>query len=375
MIPLSDLKLTRLAAGKAIAAIETNWVSGTGPMIREFEAALAHQVGRGNCVAVTNGTVALELVLLALGIGPGDTVIVPALTFAAPAAAVCAVGAEPIFADIHPDHWTLDPVEVDRAIMKRRWRSNRPAAIIAVDLLGHPCDWDRLLDRSRIFDIPIIEDAAEAHGAVHLPHNRQAGSFGVISTFSFHANKTIPIGEGGAVLTDNQELAERMRLIANHGMSPERPYWHEVIGHNYRMTNVTAAIGAGQVANWDTLVAERNQVADLYRHHLEGVPIQRRPVAPWAKEGVWLYTVASPHRDEYIKALRDAEIDARAIWPALPDLPAYQQYVGDNQYPVARRVAAEAFWLPTFASLQESDIARIANIIREVSHVHEPAAG
>lgn len=349
-IPLSSVELSELEKGYAKDAIDTCWISGTGAYLTRFETSLAQRIGRGHVVAVANGTVALELALLARGVGPGNEVIVPALTFVAPAAAVRAVGALPVFADITEESWTIDPEIVRRLI------TPKTKAVIAVDVFGHPCDFDAL----RQLNIPVIEDAAEAHGASY--RGRPAGSFGEMSTFSFHANKTITTGEGGCVATDDDSLAAAMRLIANHGMTKERPYWHPVVGHNFRMTNVAAAIGLGQVERWDELVAARNRVARLYDELLGNSIVRRRPVAPWAAEACWLYVATATNREAAINFIRDRGIDARAIWTALPDLPVYRESLRGD-YEVARRIAATAFWLPTWAHMPEDDISCVADAL------------
>lgn len=345
--PLSNVSLTDKEKINVDYAFAASWISGTGLFVRQFEEMLADRVQRKHVVAVANGTLALELALKTMGIGPGHKVIVPALTFVAPAAAVLNVGAEPVLVDVSADHWTLDPELLPL----------HANAIIAVDLMGHPADYQALHVAS---GLPIIEDAAEAHGACY--RGMPVGSFGVISTFSFHANKTITTGEGGAVLTDSDFLADNLRLVANHGMRPERPYFHEVVGSNYRMTNLTAAIGCGQMERWDELVAKRNQVAQWYDERLPK-SFGRRPVMPWATEACWLYTVTHPERDRVVASLRECGIDARAIWCALPDLPLYAPYSTQGDYPIARRVAREAFLLPTSAVMSEEDVDTISGVL------------
>ena len=351
-IPLSNINLTELEKDYAKDALDTEWISGTGKYITRFEDTIAKKIERKHVVAVTNGTVALELALLALGIQADDEVIVPALTFAAPAAAVCSVGAIPIFADITLESWTIDPKKVAQLI------TNKTKAIIVVDLLGHPGDYEALLN----LGVPIIEDAAQAHGSLYK--GRPVGSFGAIATFSFHANKAITSGEGGCVATDDDRLMERMRLIANHGMTKERPYWHPVVGHNFRMTNVTAAIGLGQAERWDDLVAARNLVAQTYDEFLRTSVLIRRPVAPWASEACWLYTIATTNRESVLTILRAKGIDARAIWSALPDLPPYNncRHAGYN---VAKKIADTAFWLPTWSYMPNEAIYFVANTLKE----------
>lgn len=303
-IPLAGIDLSERECAYVIAALSDGWISGTGPFIARFEQALSKRVHRTHTVAVANGTLALELALRALEVGPGDEVIVPALTFAAPAMSALAVGATVVLADVTPETWTLSPEEVARKM------SRRTRAIIAVDVLGHPADYDELVG----FGVPVIEDAAEAHGALYK--GQPAGSLGDVAVFSFHANKPVTTGEGGSVSTDSVALAERMRLIAHHGMRPEEPYVHEVVGRNYRMTNLTAALGLGQLDRWSELVASRRDVAARYDKLLDGVECGMRPVAAWAEPVCWLYTLTVDNRPEVLREIRAAGVDARGIWPA-----------------------------------------------------------
>lgn len=357
-IPLSSVKLMPNAIELVKEALASGWISGTGEYVQRFEHDLAIQVHRKHAIACSNGTVAVEVALRALGIGPGDEVVVPALTFVAPAAAVRSVGAMPVFADVDEESWTLDVLYQ---------LNDRVKAIIAVDLLGHPFDYHYILsNRLRGAGIYLIEDAAEAHGA--RCRDDKVGSLGDISTFSFHANKTVTTGEGGAIITDDSDLAHQVRLRVNHGMTTERPYWHDVIGTNARMTNLTAAIGVGHVYRWDDLVAARNLVAKKYDERLvdlfDQTELYRRPVATWATEACWLYTIAHPNRQPIIDALRERGIDSRPIWTALPDLPLYRESCR-GEYPVARKIAAEAFWLPTWAGMPDDVINEVCEVVRE----------
>lgn len=354
-IPLSSVKLMPNAVELVKEALQSGWISGTGEYVTRFEHDLAERVNRAHAVACSNGTLALEIALRALDIGPGDGVIVPALTFVAPAAAVRAIGAKPVFVDVTEESWTINP-SIDPY--------GDYEAIIAVDLLGHPFDCNTLMRCTE--GCPIIEDAAEAHGAWY--EGLRVGSLGDVSTFSFHANKTITTGEGGAILTDDPELAQKIRLRVNHGMSPDRPYWHDVVGTNARMTNLTAAIGVGHVYHWNELVEARNLVARKYDERLrdlfQNTELYRRPVAAWATEACWLYTVAHPNRQPIIDALRSRGIDSRPIWTALCDLPLYRESC-QGEYPVARKIATEAFWLPTWAGMPDSAIDEVCEVIHD----------
>ncbi len=350
-IPLSAIDLTDRERAYAADAVASGWLSANGSYVGRFEQALARQVGRGFAIATTSGTTALDLILRALGIGPGDEVIVPALTFVSPATAVVAVGATPVFADIAPSSWTIDPDAAERL------RSDRTRALIAVDLLGHPCDYDRLQE----LGLPIVEDAAQAHGALYK--DRRIGTFGVASAFSFHANKPISTGEGGCVVTDDPELARLLVLLNGHGMDPRRPYRHEVVGRNYRMTNSTAAIGLAQVERWDELIDGRNRVSAAYDRGLRGSDFERRPLEPWATEGTWLHTVSTSDRDRVLGACAAAGVDARAIWPAVPDQPIFRDAAAPDPCPVAREVSARAMWLPTWSGMPASAIDRVVETL------------
>lgn len=351
-IPLSEPSITSLEIDAVTSAIKEGWISGTGPQVKLFEKLLSERINRPHAIACTNGTLALEATIKMLGIGRSDQVIVPALTFVSPAAAVVQAGASPVFADIDPLSWTINPEEVFRK------RTPQTRAVIAVDLIGHPADYDQLKNLD-IFGTYLIEDAAEAHGSLYK--DKPTGSFGVAATFSFHANKGITGGEAGAIVTHHDQLAEKLRLYINHGMRPETPYYHELIGTNGRLANLQAAVLAAQMQRWDTLVASRNQIARWYDERLPA-EIGRRPVAEWATASTWLVTVTHPERDRLLTALKAADIDARAIWPMLPSLKLYND---GGRYPVATRISQEAFWLPTSAKMTLEDVEYVVETIKE----------
>lgn len=350
-IPLCSVDLTDLEVSFVQAALADGWISGTGGFVSRFEQALCDRVGRAHTVAVTNGTLGLELALRAFGVGPGAEVIVPALTFAAPAMSVRAVGATVVLADATAETWTLSPAEVETRL------TDRTRAIIAVDVLGHPADYDAL----GAFGVPVISDAAQAHGAAYK--GRPTGSLGDVAVFSFHANKAITTGEGGAVCTDDPELAKRMRTTANHGMRPDRPYVHELVGRNFRMTNLSAAVGLGQLERWDDLIAARRRVSRRYRELIPAKVARPRPIADWAEYACWLHTVTVPDRDDVLARLRANGVDARAIWPALPDQPVFADQAGHpDDFPVARNVSRSALWLPTYSGMADADVRFVAEL-------------
>jgi perosamine synthetase len=352
-IPLSSISLSDIERRYVLAALNDSMLSSTGPFVAEFESRFARQVSVNHAIATATGSAALELVVRALDIGPGDEVIVPAFTFASPALAVALVGATPVFADIDPETWTIDPARVEKL------KTARTRAVVAVDVLGHPCDYDALARTG----LPIIEDAAEAHGATFK--GRQVGSFGVAGIFSFQANKAISSGEGGCVVTNDLKLAARVRKINTFGMDANRRYWHTELGGNYRMTNLVAAVALGQLDRWSELLMGRARVAALYDTLLADLPIKRRPVAQWAGEAVWLYAVASNRREEILAACARSGIDARALWPSLPQNPVFQKFDRRN-CPIAARVSGEALWLPTWSDMPAADIQEVAGTIRGV---------
>ena len=232
--------------------IDSNWISSKGPFVEQFEQAFAHEVGCRHAVACANGTVALHLVLAALGIGPGDEVILPAFTMIATANAVNYTGATIRLVDSEPIHFNVDPVFIERSITKNT------KAIIVVHTYGHPAEMCRLLEMAKACSFFVIEDAAEAHGAEIS--GRRVGSFGLAGTFSFYANKIITTGEGGMVTTNDPEFERIVRRLRDHAFHPERHFWHEYVGFNYRMTNIQAAIGQGQIEKLEWHLKKRYKI-------------------------------------------------------------------------------------------------------------------
>jgi perosamine synthetase len=353
-IPLAVPSIGPLEEQYVADAIATGWISGTGPYVAAFEAALQVRLDRSSVTAISSGTQALEITLQALGIGPGDEVIVPALTFAAPAAAVKTMGAAPVLADVTEATWTIDPSEVAELI------TSRTKAIIAVDVIGHPCAYKDL----ECLGLPIIEDAAEAHGSLYM--GSLTGKFGLASIFSFHANKTITTGEGGCIATDDEDLSKKIRLIANHGMTACRPYYHEVAGRNGRMTNLSAAVGVAQMQRWDELVSRRRRVGLSYSNYLTAANYSARPQADWALITPWLATVLLADRDRTVMAMRNSGVDARAIWPALSDLALYRSGVR-RPCPAASYISAHAAWLPTWSHMDDGSISDVVRTLELAS--------
>lgn len=339
-------------------AVRSGWVSSLGPYIERFERGFAEYCGARHGVAVSNGTVALHLALHALGLGPGDEVAVPDLTFAATAHAVLQTGASPVFVDVEPDTGCMDAAALERAI--------RPEtrAVVVVHLYGHPADMDRLLTVASAHRLLVIEDAAEAHGAT-VPSGARVGSIGLAGTFSFYGNKVITTGEGGMVCTSDDALCERLRLLKDHGMSPARRYWHEELAFNYRMTNLQAALGVAQLEQIEQFVANKRAIADWYRQALG----ERRDLTlvgerPGYRSVFWMACALLEgervDRDELCRELREHGVDTRPFFVPMSELPHLARYraVGarGDGCPVALRLSRRGFNLPSGTSLDEHDV-------------------
>jgi perosamine synthetase len=339
--------------------LKSGWISSQGKYIPEFEQAFAGFCQTRYGVATSNGTTALHLALLTLGIGPGDEVIVPALSFVATANVVVYTGARPVFADVDEKTWTLDPSKIVSLINKNT------KAIIPVHLYGHPAHMDPILELARRHSLRVIEDAAEAHGAEY--EGKRVGSLGDVGCFSFYGNKIISTGEGGMLVTDNPEWAEKARILRDHGMSREQKYWHPIIGYNFRMTNIQAAIGLGQMGKLDRLIQLKRALADHYRKGLEDHPGLKLPAeAPWAKSVFWLYSLfLNPEfgleRDKLINRLAQAGVESRPVFYPIPEMPPYR---GAGSFPVTSRISKGGISLPSGYNLEQSDQKRIIDLIR-----------
>ncbi len=353
---------------RLLAAFDSGWIAPVGPDLDAFEVELAAATGRGHAVALSSGTAALHLALHVLGVGPGDDVLVPTLTFAATANAVTYVGARPVFLDVEVDDWTLDPELVaDHLAARARDGERLPAAIIPVDLYGHCADYSRLAEIAGRYDVPVISDAAEALGASR--GGQPAGSFGVMAACSFNGNKTITTSGGGALVTDDGELAAHVRKLATQAREPVLHYEHREVGFNYRLSNLLAALGRGQLEGLDAKVARRRELNAAYRAALADLPGVTFPTAAPDSDPSWWLTcltvdpeVAGADRDELIAALDAADIEARPVWK-----PMHLQPVFSGLPTVGGEVAAAAFahgvCLPSGSSLTAAEQERVVTVL------------
>ncbi len=343
-----------------LATFLSSWISSRGPHIAEFEEAFAAFVGTRHGVAVTSGTAALHLALLALGIGPGDEVIVPDLTFAATINAVCYCGATPVIVDVDPVRWTMSPETIEPAL------SVRTKAIIPVHLYGRPAAMTPITQLAQRRGLLIVEDCAEAHGARH--DGRNVGQFGDVACFSFYGNKPVTTGEGGMCVTNSDTLATKVRRLRSHGMLPDRWYWHEAIGFNYRMTNLQAAIGREQVATIGETLKRNDRLQQKYRKRLGEFPCVRFPPPLGADDEpiTWLVCVQvpAPSREAIIATARERDIELRPFFTPLTSMPIYREFWRDC--PQSAGLAATGLNLPTSDAVDDKVIEKIAGVFRDV---------
>lgn len=356
-IPVYQPDLSGKEREYVLECLDSTWISSKGAFIQRFESGFAQYVGTPHAVSVCNGTVALHLALLGLGIGPGDEVIVPTLTYIASVNAIRYVGATPVFCDSLRDTWQMDPDDVERRV------TERTRAILAVHLYGGSCDMHRLTEICRRHGLRLIEDCAEAIGT-RFDH-RHVGTFGDISTFSFFGNKTITSGEGGMVTCKEPTLDLLLRRLRGQGLASDREYWHDIIGYNYRMTNICAAIGLAQLERIESIRDGKVALANRYRTALAGAPVTFQGATPEEDPSHWMVTVLTKtpgQRDRLRQALANAGIETRPIFHPAHTMPMYRS--NQPAFPIAGDVAARGINLPSWHGLSDHTIQEIAQITR-----------
>lgn len=363
MIPILEPHLSGNELQYVTECIQSNWISSQGKFVTQFEEIFEERIPNYHAVAVSNGTVALHLALVALGIGEGDEVIVPNLTFAASINAIMYCGASPVLVDVDPNTCVLDPQQVRQAV------SSKTRAIMPVHLYGFPCDMDALQQIADEFDLLIVEDAAEALGSQY--RGKPVGSLGNAATFSFFGNKTITTGEGGMVVFRDGDIADKARMLRDHGMSKSRRYWHEVIGYNYRMTNLQAAVGVAQMESLNGFIAKKRAIAKKYSKALSVIDGITPPLeVEHCFNSHWLYwvkidtSIVDPQAiaEELIKA----EIETRPLFYPLHIQPPYTAVKRMENLNSSIMLANSGLCLPTAVTLSEKDQDRVINEIIKI---------
>ena len=337
--------------------LDTSWISSRGRFVTEFENNFAEKIGVEHAASVSNGTVALHLALLALGIGPGDEVIVPTLTYIASVNAVNYCNATPVFVDSVRDTWQIDPEDIRRHI------TPRTRAIMPVHLYGQACDMDAIMAIAREHRLFVIEDCAEAFGTLYK--GRHVGTFGDISTFSFFGNKTITTGEGGMVVSPDKTLIERARHLKGQGLAAHREYWHDVVGYNYRMTNIQAAIGLAQLERSDEFVERKRAIAALYAELLRETPVEIHREAPDTHHSYWMTSILVERadlRDPLRQHLAEAGIETRPLFYPVHTMPMHSRNF--RRHPVAEDLAWRGINLPSYPGLSDQQVTTICDAIK-----------
>lgn len=364
-IPVCSTDLTGNEEKYAVDAIRSSWISSTGPYVQRFEKEFAELCGTRAAIGVSNGTVALHLALLALDVRPGDEVLIPSLTYVATANACRYVGAEPVFVDVDPETWCIDPAKLEAAITRRT------RGIIPVHLYGHPADMDRINHIAAIHGLWVVEDAAEAHLARYK--GKPVGSMSDIATFSFYGNKIFTSGEGGALTLSEKQLELRTRTLRGQGVDPSRRYFFPVTGYNFRITNLACALLCAQLERREELMGKRRAIFARYRELLAGVPgIGFQPIASWAEPSPWIFCITVDEkaygrsRDELAALLDAQEIETRPFFIPLHTLPMFREesVKRGESMPETDRLSAAGLNLPTFTQLTDADLERVASVIR-----------
>lgn len=338
--------------------LDSTWISSKGRFIAEFEHKFAEYTGVRHAASVCNGTVALHLALLALGIGEGDEVIVPTLTYIASVNAISYTGATPVFVDSLPDTWQMDPKDVQRKI------SPKTKAVLVVHLYGHPCDMDRITVIAKEHGLFVIEDCAEAFGSFYK--GKQVGTFGDIATYSFFGNKTITCGEGGMVTTNDETLFDRAVHFKGQGLAKHREYWHDVIGYNYRMTNLCAAIGLAQLEQADEFLSKKRKIAEWYKHGLQELPVTIHGEFGDVCHSYWMVSILvdqAEQRDPLREVLASAGVETRPLFYPIHTMPMYAQKF--QRHPVAEKLGWTGINLPSWPGLSKDQVTSICCVIRD----------
>jgi perosamine synthetase len=367
MIPVCEPLLDGNEIRYVMDCLQSGWISSAGKYITDFERGFSSYCGAAHGVACSNGTAAIHLGLEALGIGPGDEVIIPDFTLIVSANMVILAGARPVLVDVDPKTWGLDPAKIEEKI------TPRTKAIMVVHMYGHPCDMDPIMDIARRHRLFVIEDGAQAHGAEYK--GRKIGAIGDVGCFSFYANKNVTTGEGGMLITKHQNVANRAKLLRNQAFEEPR-FVHRFVGFNYRLTNLQAAIGLAQCENLEKKIERKRAIAQAYTKLLAGDSTITLPYeAPWAKNVYWMYSILlnksfGRSKDEVMRLLSGKGVETRSFFYPMHQQPVFQgndprfpDISGD--YPVSRDIANRGLYLPSGLGLTQAQIEEVVRKLRE----------
>jgi perosamine synthetase len=347
--------------------LDTGWISSEGPFIRQFEERFSGRIGRKNGIAVSNGSAALDVAVAALGLGNGDEVILPTFTIISCAASIVRAGATPVLVDSDPDTWNLDVAQVEKKI------TARTRAIMVVHIYGLPVDMTPVLEIANKYRLKVIEDAAEMHGQTY--QGKPCGSFGELSVFSFYANKHITTGEGGMIVTDDGQLAERCRSLRNLCFIPEKRFVHEELGWNFRMTNMQAALGLAQLEQLDAFVEKKRRMGAFYTERLKDIRGLQLPkgTTDYAENIYWVYGIVLNDEvpfdaAEAMKRLSVRRIGSRPFFFPMHEQPVFRkmELFKNEKYPVAERLARRGFYIPSGMALTSEQMNQVVEAVIEI---------
>ncbi len=375
MIPVNEPVIGEKEIEYVLDCLKTGWISSSGKYLESFEQAWADYCGMRYGVAVSNGTTALQLAVACLDLEPGDEIILPTFTIISCAQAITYNGVIPVLVDCEPRTWCMDVTQLASHI------TPRTRAIMPVHIYGHPVDMDPIISLAKQHNLKIIEDAAEAHGAQYLSHRgtpnaswQRCGSFGDISVFSFYANKLVTTGEGGMLLTNDPQLAEKARSLRNLCFQPGRRFYHTELGHNFRLTNLQAAIGLAQVERMPETIAKKRWMGEAYTRRLQHITSIQLPVeGPWARQVYWMYGLVLDESTgldavEFARLLRAEGVDTRPFFLGMHEQPVYtgMGLFHGEKYPVAERIARQGLYLPSGLALTESQVDDVCRAVEKI---------
>lgn len=365
VIPVNSPLLDGNERSYLLECIDSGWISSEGPFVNRFETEFAQQVQRKHAIACANGSGALDIAVAAAKIGPGDEVIMPTFTIISPAASVVRAGGVPILVDSHADTWNMDVSQIEAKI------TSRTKAILVVHIYGLPVDMHPVIEIAERHGLQVIEDAAQMHGQSY--RGKPCGSFGLLSTFSFYANKQITCGEGGMVVTDDDEVAEHCRRLRNLCFDPERRFVHQELGWNYRMTNMQAALGLAQLEKLDEHVAKKRRIGARYQELLADLPAIQLPLAKtdYADNIYWVFgIVLNPicgiDARQFMSVLGEQKIGTRPFFWPMHRQPVFASMFGLNaRYPRAECLGEFGFYLPSGLGISEQEIDQVASAVEK----------
>lgn len=355
MIPVAMPNLEGNEKKYVNECIDTNWISSKGKFVKLFEEEFAKYCECDYATSCSNGTSALHLALMSLGIKKGDEVIIPNLTFATTANVVKYVGAKEVLCDVDKSTFNIDPEKIEALI------NEKTRAIIVVHLYGFPCEMDKINEIAKKHNLFLIEDAAEAHGALY--GGKKAGALSDVACFSFFGNKIITTGEGGMITTNNPEIIEKVNILKNHGMVPGKGYYHEEVGYNYRLTNLQSAIGLAQLERIDYFIAKRKEIFSKYKSLLPNMIFQQDYEK--GESSFWMVGIITNKREEIEKRLKENNIETRRGFYPLNQMPPY---LDNRQFPNSEELYEKTLILPTFIDITKEQIEKICKIIKNEEH-------